>query len=466
MAVSRKALFGKLNTTLFRAVESAAAFARLRGNPYVELAHWLHQLWQLPDSDVHRIARHFGIKPEEVDEGLAGALSSLPKGATSLSDLSYHLSDAVECAWLVASVEFGRDRIRSAWLLAALLQSEERRTRLLRIVPAFARIDVERLAKDLPTIISASPEGREGPHDGANAEPHAVAAMSTAESAPKSGSALERYCTDLTARARDGQIDPVIGRQLEVRGLVDYRSHASGIGGSVEEQLHAHMQIYWRWRLQHLGEVDKLPSYARARRQDQIDMWESERDFTSDVFKALAAEYLSLERQVRPGPVKLPLSPAQRDFVKVRADLLCRRDAGVPKTVDRFFDEMAHDSHASFYMAGPVTEADRTEKIKQIARKYDDAKRNLETLVRQGHAPLTPDQIEKAATLSLSELEQRIHDFQKAHPGEFPEISDADRWALLGMEDLGTGVVVWGLTDKTRREPGGHMRYRRVFDKS
>ena len=56
MAIARRALFGKLDLTLFRAIESATAFAKLRGNPYVELAHWLHQLWQLGDSDLHRVA--------------------------------------------------------------------------------------------------------------------------------------------------------------------------------------------------------------------------------------------------------------------------------------------------------------------------------------------------------------------------------------------------------------------------
>jgi len=58
MPISRCALFGKLNLTLFRAVESATAFAELRGNPHVGLVHWLHQLWQANDSDLHRNCRH------------------------------------------------------------------------------------------------------------------------------------------------------------------------------------------------------------------------------------------------------------------------------------------------------------------------------------------------------------------------------------------------------------------------
>lgn len=98
MAISRRALFGKLNLTLFRSLESATAFAKLRGNPYVELTHWLHQVWQLSDSDLHRILRHYQIDPQAIEKDLAVALSALPAGATSLSDFSHHVGTAIERA--------------------------------------------------------------------------------------------------------------------------------------------------------------------------------------------------------------------------------------------------------------------------------------------------------------------------------------------------------------------------------
>ncbi len=61
--ISRGKLFGKLNTIGFKAIESATTFCKLRGNPYVELVHWLHQLLQLQDSDLHRILKHFQLEP-------------------------------------------------------------------------------------------------------------------------------------------------------------------------------------------------------------------------------------------------------------------------------------------------------------------------------------------------------------------------------------------------------------------
>lgn len=81
MTISRRALFGKLNLTLFRSIESATAFAKLRGNPYVELTHWLHQLWQIADTDVHRICRHYQIDAQAVERDLVAALASLPSGS-------------------------------------------------------------------------------------------------------------------------------------------------------------------------------------------------------------------------------------------------------------------------------------------------------------------------------------------------------------------------------------------------
>ena len=64
--ISRAALFGKLNPTAYKAIEGATVFCKLRGNPYVELEHWLAQLLNAQDSDLHRILRHFGL-----DAGLA-----------------------------------------------------------------------------------------------------------------------------------------------------------------------------------------------------------------------------------------------------------------------------------------------------------------------------------------------------------------------------------------------------------
>ena len=80
--IRRATLFGKLNPIAYKAIESATVFCKMRGNPYVETLHWLHQLLQLPDSDVHRIIKHFQLDPSHVAADLIASLDKLPRGAT------------------------------------------------------------------------------------------------------------------------------------------------------------------------------------------------------------------------------------------------------------------------------------------------------------------------------------------------------------------------------------------------
>ena len=96
--IGRVALFGKLNPFLYRTLEQATGACRLRGNPYVELAHWLHQILQQQDSDLHRVLRRFDIDVAVVERGMTAVLERLPRGAGSVSDLSAHIDDAVERA--------------------------------------------------------------------------------------------------------------------------------------------------------------------------------------------------------------------------------------------------------------------------------------------------------------------------------------------------------------------------------
>ena len=96
--ISRVALFGKLNPILYKAIEGATVFAKLRGNPYVEFVHWLSQLLQLQDSDLHRIIRHYELDAGVLAKNVTDALDRLPRGASAISDLSEHIEDSVERA--------------------------------------------------------------------------------------------------------------------------------------------------------------------------------------------------------------------------------------------------------------------------------------------------------------------------------------------------------------------------------
>src|SRR3977135_4332297 len=97
--ISRSALFGKLNSLAYKAIEGATVSCKLRGNPYVELAHWLQQILQTQDSDLHRIVRYFELDTARIAKDLTDSLDKLPRGATSISDLSTHVENAVERGW-------------------------------------------------------------------------------------------------------------------------------------------------------------------------------------------------------------------------------------------------------------------------------------------------------------------------------------------------------------------------------
>src|SRR5262249_42588985 len=120
--ISRVALFGKLNSLAYKSIESATVFCKLRGNPYVELVHWMHQILQQPNSDLACIVRAFNLDSARLAQNITEALDRLPRGATAISDLSAHIEDATERAWVWSTLKFGASQIRTGYVLLALLK--------------------------------------------------------------------------------------------------------------------------------------------------------------------------------------------------------------------------------------------------------------------------------------------------------------------------------------------------------
>ncbi|KVC94778.1 ClpV1 family T6SS ATPase [Burkholderia ubonensis] len=213
--IGRVTLFGKLNPLLYETLEQATGFCRLRGNPYVELVHWLKQILQRPDGDLHRILRRFEVDAAALDRAIVAALDRLPRGAGSVSDLSAHIDDAVERAWVYATLKYDAAQIRGAMLLLAILKTPQLRSVLYGIAREFERVLPDVLADALEAIVDGSPEASPAARAGLGGD----AALRTAPAAD--GSALARFAVDLTARARAGEIDPVVGRDGEIRQIVD-----------------------------------------------------------------------------------------------------------------------------------------------------------------------------------------------------------------------------------------------------
>ncbi len=135
--ISRSALFGKLNSLAYKAIEGATVFCKLRGNPYVELVHWMQQILQTPDSDLHRIVKHFELDPSRLAKDVTDALDRLPRGATSISDLSAHVENAVERGWVYSTLMFGDAQVRTGHLVVGMLKTPSLRNALVAISRQF-----------------------------------------------------------------------------------------------------------------------------------------------------------------------------------------------------------------------------------------------------------------------------------------------------------------------------------------
>jgi type VI secretion system protein VasG len=222
--ISRVALFGKLNPTLYKAVESATVFCKLRGNPYVELVHWLHQLMQLADSDLHRVIRRFELDVSRLAADMVQSLDRLPNTSTHIQDFSAQLEQAVERAWVYGSLKYGHAQVRGGSLMLGLLKTPSLRAQMERLSPEFKRIDADVLADKLSSIISGSPEDGQLASDGSAIEAQGVPGEHSdalPHAAMGKQAALKKYTVDLTEKARNGEIDPISGRDEEIRQIVD-----------------------------------------------------------------------------------------------------------------------------------------------------------------------------------------------------------------------------------------------------
>tara|TARA_B110000211_G_scaffold62710_1_gene71529 strand:+ start:2439 stop:5138 length:2700 start_codon:yes stop_codon:yes gene_type:complete len=221
--ISRIALFGKLNELGYKAIEGATVFCKMRGNPYVEIVHWIHQIINNHDSDLHKIIDHYNLDSGKIASEITAALDQLPRGASSVSDLSSHLEDVMERAWVWGSLLYSSNQVRTGHIILGMLETANLKNILITISPTLGGIKANDLADNFHNITDGSPEDSMRPQDGSvtggGVEP------GEASGALKPGNdrneALDQFCTDLTEQARNGEIDPIVGRDDEIRQLVD-----------------------------------------------------------------------------------------------------------------------------------------------------------------------------------------------------------------------------------------------------
>jgi type VI secretion system protein VasG len=217
--ISRTALFGKLNPLAYKAIEGATVFCKLRGNPYVELQHWIYQILHAPDSDLHRIVKHYELDGAQLVADLTASLDRLPRGASSVTDLSSFVENAVERGWVYGSLLFNDRQVRTGYLLVGLLKTPSMRGALLSISKQFERVKLDDLTERFASLLAGSPEHAQTATEGGAAPGEASDAIAPAAMGKQE--ALKRFTTDLTEQARGGKMDPIVGRDDEIRQVVD-----------------------------------------------------------------------------------------------------------------------------------------------------------------------------------------------------------------------------------------------------
>ncbi|SCU74078.1 Protein ClpV1 [Cupriavidus necator] len=219
----------RLNDHCARALAEAASFCEMRAHRDIEIEHWLIKLLELGDGDVLAILRRYELDVDGIWNGLLSAIDRLPHDLWGKPGLSQRVGQWLEAAWLRASFEAtapGQGKsIRSAHLLAALAEAPY----LLRAPDAWPLLSVsatqiERLMHELDGIsVEAAAPAVSGRGESTKADPVSTVVTEHARAVPGQAdtSALTRFTTDITQKARDGKIDPVFGRDVEIRQMVD-----------------------------------------------------------------------------------------------------------------------------------------------------------------------------------------------------------------------------------------------------
>jgi type VI secretion system protein VasG len=218
MNVNLKSLVGRLNDTCRGALEDAAGLCLSRTNYDIEIEHLLMKLLEKDDSDLHRICRHFEVNIDRFAKDVNTALDRLKTGNSRTPGLSDRIPEWVQEAWLKASIDFGAAKVRSGHMILTLLENGSTARIANEISREFGHISVEALQKEFGDITADSPEDHES---GSLGEVAGVEGGQVASGLAGKTKVLDQYAEDLTQKAREGKIDPILGRDFEIRQIID-----------------------------------------------------------------------------------------------------------------------------------------------------------------------------------------------------------------------------------------------------
>ncbi len=218
--ISLEAVTGKLNRVGYEAFIQALRQAKGAGNRNVELAHWLAQILQRRSTDIGLTAQHYGLDMARLATDIGGVIEGFRKNETEMPGVANNVVDVLDRGWHYATLFFGETQIRSGHVLVAALKSLELKRALTGISKEFGKIPVEELAAGYAKIWKDSEEENLRPMDGSGLRAAGTPGAEQADGA-KGTTALDRFSQDLTEKARSGTMDPILGRDDEIRQVID-----------------------------------------------------------------------------------------------------------------------------------------------------------------------------------------------------------------------------------------------------
>ena len=216
-AVTPKAMIAALNPTCKKALEAALGLCVSRTHFTAELEHWLLKLLDVPKADFAQMISAFGADPAQVRRELERELDKFKTGNSRNPDISPDVFDLTTAAWTMASLGYGAGAVRSSHLFAALLADRTLGMRIRGSIPELAKLSTDRVEKELPNLLGAIDSEESAPASGGRESGDAPRQPGNSGKTPS----LDQFTTDLTARAKSGDIDPVIGRDPEIRRMID-----------------------------------------------------------------------------------------------------------------------------------------------------------------------------------------------------------------------------------------------------
>ena len=214
--IDLKSLVGKLNEPCRVALEGAAGLCVSRSHYNVEIEHWLLKILEIQDSDLVSILDKFDIDVGQVTRELNKELDLIKTGNSRAPSLSPTIVDIAKAAWMLASVEYNHGQATSAHILAALLLDDTLRRSTNITSGELNKIQPESVRDVVRAVVGTTAESK-----ATAATTTSAGGDSSSPAGPSSSPSLDKFTVNLTAAAEQGKIDPVLGRDEEIRQIVD-----------------------------------------------------------------------------------------------------------------------------------------------------------------------------------------------------------------------------------------------------